>query len=332
MEKLSDEHRVRCGVRRGAWARLATWTLALVLAVAGLSGCGGATSVAPRDYAAEVQEAATGEGAAIQQINGGVPAFTEDELAYARAHEGFEDYSALDELGRCGVAQACLGPETMPGRHEERGDISEIHPSGWQSSRYGIVEGESLYNRSHLIAWSLAAENANERNLVTGTRYMNAESMLGYENEVARYLDRTGNHVLYRVTPVFVDDELVCRGVQMEAYSLEDDGAGVSFNVFCRNIQPGIGIDYATGDNWLDYPKDTDAAQGTGASGDASGSTGGSADAEARDYVLNTGSHRFHLPSCEGVTDMDPSNREEYHGTRDELIARGYTPCGGCNP
>ena len=135
----------------------------------------------------------------------------------------------------------------------EAGNISSIHPSGWHSVRYGFIDGESLYNRSHLIAWKLGNENANDRNLVTGTRFMNAEGMLPFEEEVIRYIERTGNHVLYRVVPVFSEDELLCRGVQMEAFSIEDGGEGVSFNVFCPNVQPGIAIDYATGDNELDY-------------------------------------------------------------------------------
>ena len=178
------------------------------------------------------------------------PAEVLDALAYARDHLGYESYSMLDLLGRCGVAMACVGPETMPGPDEERESIGGIHPSGWHSVSYDIVENGSLYNRSHLIGWLLSGENANERNLITGTRFMNADLMLPFEEEVARYIDDTGNHVLYRVTPIFEGTELVARAVEMEAVSLEDDGAGVSLNVVCRNIQPGIGIDYATGDSW----------------------------------------------------------------------------------
>lgn len=304
----------RCALQLRAWCA----ALLVVLTVA-LSGCSalGAHKTEPRTYQADVVSILESGDNAIEQVSGGEPLFTEEELANAEENLGFERYSELDALGRCGVAEACLGPENMPGPHEERGDISDIHPSGWQSARYSFVEGESLYNRSHLIAWSLSSENANEGNLVTGTRYMNAESMLGYENQVARYIDRTGNHVLYRVTPIFEGDELVCRAVQMEACSVEDDGAGISFDVLCRNVQPGVEIDYATGDNWLARPD-------AGGDDDDQG--------EERSYVLNTSSHKFHLPECDGATTMDSSNRRDVTATRGELIAEGYKPCGSCNP
>lgn len=192
-------------------------------------------------------------GTTFEEVNGNAPSFNESDVAYARENEGFEYYAPLDWQGRCTGAVACLGEETMPKKGEKRGNISSIRPSGWHSVRYGFIDGESLYNRSHLIAWKLGNENANDRNLVTGTRFMNAEGMLPFEEEVIRYIERTGNHVLYRVVPVFSEDELLCRGVQMEAFSIEDGGEGVSFNVFCPNVQPGISIDYATGDNELDY-------------------------------------------------------------------------------
>lgn len=192
-------------------------------------------------------------GITYVEVNQNVPLFSDADIVYARENEGFEYYAPLDWEGRCTGAIACLGRETMPKQGEKRGSISSIHPTGWHSVRYGFIDGESLYNRSHLIAWKLGNENANDRNLVTGTRFMNAEGMLPFEEEVIRYIQRTGNHVLYRVIPVFNDDELLCRGVQMEACSLEDDGSGISFNVFCPNVQPGITIDYATGDNDLDY-------------------------------------------------------------------------------
>ncbi len=300
-----------------------TWcAVALVALACALSGCNvhGAGTVEPREYRADVVSILESGDNTIEQVNGGEPLFTEEEVAHAEENLGFERYSELDALGRCGVAEACLGPENMPGPHEERGDISDIHPSGWQSARYRFVEGESLYNRSHLIAWSLSSENANEGNLVTGTRYMNAESMLGYENQVARYIDRTGNHVLYRVTPLFEGDELVCRAVQMEARSIEDDGVGVSFDVLCRNVQPGVEIDYATGDNWLAQPDTAENADG------------GQDEEAARSYVLNTSSRKFHLPACSGAAAMDASNRRDVTATRSELIAEGYQPCGSCNP
>lgn len=250
---------------------------------------------------------------AVMDENGGEPSFTDEDTAYAEDNPGFESYSKLDALGRCGAATACLGPETMPADGEERESISEIKPSGWDQAFYDSIRDGALWNRCHLIAWSLSAENANERNLVTGTRSMNAESMLPYEEEVARYIDRTGNHVLYRATPVFEDQELVCRGILLEAESLEDDGHGISFAVFCVNVQPGVAIDYDTGDSHEQKQEPSEPA-------------------EAREYVLNTSSMRFHTPECDSVADMAPSNRIYVTESRDELIADGYEPCGSCQP
>ncbi|HCO62425.1 MAG TPA: hypothetical protein DIT49_03100 [Clostridiales bacterium] len=222
----------------------------------------------------------------------------------------FESYAPLDELGRCGVAYANIGVDLMP--TEERGSISQVKPSGWQSVRYDFVDGKYLYNRCHLIGFQLTGENANERNLITGTRYMNVEGMLPFENLVADYIKETGNHVLYRVTPVYESTNLVAEGVQMEALSVEDQGDGVCFNVFVYNIQPGVIIDYATGTSQAD--------QNALESG------------EQHDYVLNTSSRKFHLPSCSGAKDMKEENRQEYTGSRDILVAQGYVPCGICNP
>lgn len=184
-------------------------------------------------------------GSPYVEINGNVPYFTDEDLTT----EAFETYSELDELGRCGTAYANICRELMP--TEPREDIGRVKPTGWKSVRYDNVNGGSLYNRCHLIGFQLAGENANELNLITGTRYMNVDGMLPFENMVADYAKETGNHVLYRVTPVFEDTELVARGVLMEALSVEDGGEGVLFNVYVYNVQPGIGIDYATGDNWL---------------------------------------------------------------------------------
>ena len=180
------------------------------------------------------------------EINDNEPVFTDEELD----SDVFESYSSLDKLGRCGTAYAMLGRELMP--TEGRGDIHFIKPTGWHHSEYDFVDGLSLYNRSHLIAFKLAGENANEKNLITGTRYMNATGMLMFEDMVSDYIYRTRNHVLYRVTPIFYGNEMVARGVHMEAQSVEDDGEGVSFNVYCYNVQPGVLIDYANGDNWLE--------------------------------------------------------------------------------
>ena len=229
----------------------------------------------------------------------------------------FENYASLDNLGRCGVTFACLGLETMP--TEDRGEIGQVKPSGWKTAKYDCVDGKYLYNRCHLIGFQLSGENANERNLITGTRYMNVQGMLPFENMVADYIKETGNHVLYRVTPIFKGDELVARGVQMEALSVEDEGDGICFNVYCYNNQPGVKLDYATGDSVafdddpaLDYGKDTTD--------------------EKCDYVLNTNSKKIHLPDCSSAKSMSDKNREEYFGTKEALLERGYTECGQCNP
>lgn len=179
-------------------------------------------------------------------INNYAPTFSDEDKAKARSGS-FEYYSELDSLGRVGVAYANLGKETMPQKGEKRGAIGRVKPSGWQSLKFESVDGKYLYNRSHLIGWQLSAENDNEKNLATGTRFFNVDGMLPFENLVADYIKNTGNHVLYRVTPIFEGDELVMRGLQMEAYSVEDNGAGVSYNVFVYNAQPGIYIDYLTG-------------------------------------------------------------------------------------
>ena len=222
----------------------------------------------------------------------------------------FETYSRLDYLGRCGPAYANVCIDTMP--TEERESISEVEPTGWVNRPYDFVDGEYLYNRCHLIGFQLTGENANERNLITGTRYMNVEGMLPFENMVADYVASTGNHVLYRVSPVFEGDNLVASGVQMEAISVEDEGEGVCFNVYVYNVQPGVVIDYATGENRLDEAVLSDG--------------------EVHQYVLNTNSRRFHLPDCPSVADTKPENRQDYEGTRELLIAQGYQPCGSCNP
>lgn len=177
-------------------------------------------------------------------IADGIPSFTEEELTA----KSYEFYSELDSLGRCGPAEASVGRDLMP--TEERGSISSVKPTGWVQNKYDWVDGKSLYNRCHLIGYQLSGENANKENLITGTRYLNVDGMLPFENMVADYVKETGNHVLYRVTPIFLQQELVARGVQLEAVSVEDQGEGVQFNVFCYNVQPGVKIDYATGNNW----------------------------------------------------------------------------------
>lgn len=178
-------------------------------------------------------------------LNDNKPEFTEEELESS----SFESYSELDSLGRCGIAIANIGLELMPKADEERESISSVEPTGWINKKYEIVDGGYLYNRCHLIGYQLTAENANEKNLITGTRYMNTEGMLPFENEIADYIKETRNHVLYRVTPIFEGNNLVASGVQLEAQSIEDNGEGICFNVYCYNVQPGITIDYATGES-----------------------------------------------------------------------------------
>ena len=176
-------------------------------------------------------------------INDNQPYF---ELADLTTEE-FELYSNLDSLGRCGVAYANISPKTMP--TEERGEIGQVKPAGWHTVKYDCVDGKYLYNRCHLIGFQLAGENANERNLITGTRYLNVQGMLPFENMVADYVSETGNHVLYRITPIYSGTNLLASGVQMEAISVEDEGEGVCFNIYVYNVQPGVVIDYATGES-----------------------------------------------------------------------------------
>ena len=263
-------------------------------------------------------------GQAYVEINDNQPSFTKDELIT----ESFEEYSPLDSLGRCGAAYANVGLDTMP--TEDRGSIGQVKPSGWQTVKYDCVDGKYLYNRCHLIGYQLTAENANKENLITGTRYLNVDGMLPFENLVADYVKETENHVLYRVTPIFEGDNLVASGVQMEAMSVEDDGEGVCFNVYCYNVQPGVVIDYATGDSWLEEDAPT-GGDSTSGQEDASNSDGAVGEQE-QDYVLNTSSKKFHRPDCSGVDSMSPENRQDYTGTRQSLIDQGYSPCGTCKP
>lgn len=228
----------------------------------------------------------------------------------------FEYYSSLDDLGRCGVCEACIGQELMP--TEKRGSIGMVKPSGWQLSRYdGIVEGNYLFNRCHLIGYQLTGENANVCNLITGTRYLNVIGMLPFENQTAEYIKSTGNHVYYRVTPYFETQNLVATGVLIEASSIEDFGTGLQFNVFCYNVQPRIFIDYATGDNHLIELTEEQKEE---------------VPIQNADYVVNTNTKKFHLPSCSSLSDMNIQNRWNYCGNREVLISQGYTPCKRCNP
>ena len=238
-------------------------------------------------------------------VNNNVPTFSDQELTT----ESYEQYSPLDSLGRCGTAEACVGLDLMP--TEERGAIGQVKPTGWHTVKYDFVDGKYLYNRCHLIGYQLSGENANQENLITGTRYLNVIGMLPFENLVADYVKETGNHVLYRVTPVFLENDLLAQGVEMEALSVEDNGDGVAFHVFCYNVQPGVVIDYATGESH--------AAEQTVSD-------------EQACYVLNTSSRKFHLPDCQGAATIKEENRQDYTGSRDLLIESGFEPCKICNP
>lgn len=198
----------------------------------------------PQQYSYDLTSIPEYSGQPYVVIDENVPDFAPEELT----DKSYETYSELDGLGRCGPAISCVGRDLMP--TEKRGSISSVKPSGWIQAQYDWVDGKSLYNRCHLIGYQLTAENANDRNLITGTRYLNVEGMLPFENLVADYVKETGGHVLYRVTPLFSGNELVARGVQMEAMSVEDQGEEVSFNVYCYNVQPGVEIDYQTGESW----------------------------------------------------------------------------------
>lgn len=276
-------------------------------------------------------------------VNNNEPYFTSDDLTT----EAFENYSELDSLGRCGVAYANVCLETMP--TEKRGSISEVKPTGWHSVKYDNVDGKSLYNRCHLIGYQLTAENANQQNLITGTRYLNVDGMLPFENMVADYVKETDNHVLYRVTPIFTGDNLVADGVLMEGYSVEDEGDGICFCVYAYNVQPGITIDYATGDSWLSSENgNSDSSSGgnsavSQSAADKSGTQQAAVQTESvketsapvstgTEYILNTNTKKFHYPSCSSVKQMKASNKKEYTGSRDDLIAQGYDPCKKCNP
>lgn len=255
------------------------------------------------------------DGKAYVELNGNVPGFSKSEKTYS---ESFEEYGKLDSLGRCTYAVSCIGKDLMP--TEKRGSIGSVKPSGWHISKYDFVDGKYLYNRCHLIGYQLTAENANERNLITGTRYLNVEGMLPFENDVADYIEITNNHVYYKVTPIFEGNNLVANGVQMQAYSVEDNGQGISFNVYCYNVQPGVAIDYATGDN---QAVASSSASVTSTSSDV---------ADKKTYIVNTKTKKFHNPDCEGVKKMSSSNKKKYKGTRDSLISNGYSPCQKCNP
>ena len=334
-----------------------------------ISSTDGSSGEGARSAQATIADIPAYTGALCIDINHGMPGFT----AQDEARGTFMQFSDLDFEGRCGTAFARIGPDTVS--NEKRGDISQVHPSGWVQRKYSFVDDGMLYNRSHLIAHQLCGENANEKNLITGTRTFNAVGMLYYEELVGDYVRSTGNHVLYRVTPLFAANDLVARGVQMEAKSVEDNGEAIQFNVFVYNVEPGVAIDYVTGESWesSETPQVTSkgsatittaaaaradkaaagSANGSKAdggssseSGDGTGSESNTSDAngagsnnassqgasEQRDYILNVKNKKFHKPDCSAASDISSANKQDFTGTRDQLIARDYSPCGICKP
>ena len=242
-------------------------------------------------------------------VNNNIPFFKDSDLTT----EAFEKYSDLDSLGRCGAAYANVCQEIMP--TEKRGAIGMVKPTGWQTVKYDWVDGKYLYNRCHLIGYQLSGENANEKNLITGTRYLNVDGMLPFENLVADYVYETDHHVLYRVTPVFENSNLVASGVLMEAQSVEDDD--VLFCVYCYNVQPKVTIDYATGESHAS--EDTNIQETSQSTGEQT-------------YIVNENTKKFHLPSCSSVKDMNSGNKREFTGDRQELLDEGYSACKTCHP
>lgn len=256
-------------------------------------------------------------------LNNNIPNFSESDLTTT----SFEEYAPLDDLGRCGVAYSNIGTDIMP--TEKRESISSVKPSGWQSVKYDIVEGKYLYNRSHLIGYQLTAENANEKNLITGTRYFNATLMLPYENMVADYIKETNNHVLYRVTPVFEGNNLVATGVQMEAKSVEDNGEGIEFNVFVYNVQPGITIDYATGDSALSGEEMTNTSSSSNSNNTSNNSsnTTSSNNTTSTEEIIIRGNSKSKIYHCPGQRDYENMADSDYlvnFNSEEEAISAGY--------
>ena len=296
--------------------RIAIWMC--VLGLGCFTACAGEATYSTDRFQEEtsteeisIEEIPEYSGEPYVPINNNEPEFTENELT----EEAVEIYSQLDEQGRAQTAEATIGQELMP--TEKRESISEVKPSGWVNKKYENVDGGYLYNRCHLIGYQLTAENANEKNLITGTRYMNVEGMLPFENMVADYIKETDHHVRYRVTPIYKGDDLVASGVQMEGESVEDQGESISFNVYVYNVQPGIEIDYATGD-----------------SRKMTGTANESADLETGQmtYILNTNTKKIHKLDCTSVSEIQKENRQEVTKSKTELIGEGYEPCKRCKP
>ena len=291
--------------RSGIWPRLAA-TLLLVLilfCVYQLS-----TGLGEKPHSVSLEEIPPFSGDPFVVLYNNQPQFSPEDMT----NKSYEYYAPLDVWGRCGYTMACIGRDLMP--TEDREGISQVKPTGWVQKQYDSVDGKNLYNRCHLIGFQLTGENANERNLITGTRYCHVEGMLPFENMVADYIKETGNHVLYRVTPVFQGQELVARGIQMEAYSVEDQGAGICFHVYVYNNQPGVTIDYASGESWLSTQVQPSVSVGNVV------------------YILNTSSKKFHEENCKQGASIKESNKELFQGHRADIIKMGYTPSKCCNP
>lgn len=266
-------------------------------------------------------------GTAYVEINENIPEFTDEEKQNTTS---FKKYSDLDFLGRCGVAFANVGQDIMP--TEKREAIGMIKPSGWHTVKYPeIIKDRYLYNRCHLVGFQLVGTNADKRNLITGTRYLNVDGMLPFENQVVDFVKETNYHVLYRVTPIFKDNELVARGVQMEGYSVEDKGKGICFNVYVYNVQPGITIDYVTGNSEpntnVDINNDLKNNQNKINITDGNVTT-----TETNTYILNDNTKKFHKPTCSSVKQMNDENKKEWNGNRETLLNQGYSPCDNCHP
>lgn len=278
---------------------------AVLAALSLLCGCADTISVSQPPYI-DLDAIPVWDGEPWLIVDGNTPGFTEADLTT----EAFERYSALDALGRCGSAYACVSQALLA--DENRGSLASVTPTGWVNREYDFIDGKYLYNRCHLLGFQLTGNDASKRNLITGTRYLNIQGMLPYENQVADHVKENGHHVLYRVTPRFRENELVCRGVQMEAYCVEcgsDDP--FMFHVFCYNVQPGVLIDYETGESQFSEI---------------------GLNSEKKTYILNTASKKFHDPKCANAESISDKNREKLKCTREELIYRGYEPCGVCKP
>ena len=279
---------------------LAIWTLVLLLCTAGCAQTKDLAALTADQASYTLSDVPEYSGEPYVTLNENQPDFSEEDLT----ETSFEAYSEQDALGRCQSAWANIGQDLMP--TGERGKIGHIKPTGWHTVKYDSVDGKYLYNRCHLIGFQLTAENANEKNLITGTRYMNVEGMLPFENMVADYIKETGFHVLYRVTPVFEGDDLLAKGVQMEAYSVEDQGEGICFNVFIYNVQPGIFIDYATGESRRsDVPETQQEAAQTLIRG-------------------NTRSKIYHCPGQAAYEEMADSKNLILFSSEEEAIEAGY--------